>query len=83
MCRKKSRWHPSARLKSVCARGDLLFVTLYEPPGGQATKSELYQHCHEMGNLVRAGLGETVSGMTLSREGVTHGGETLSEHSIL
>jgi len=73
----KTRWHPSARLEPACARGDLLFITLYEPLGRQATRSELYQRCHEMGDLVRAGLGEWRNGTTLSG-GEGCNGTTLS-----
>ena len=53
----RTRWHPYRNHEAACARGDLVYLSLYEPMGRQATRAELYQRCHEMGDYVTAALG--------------------------
>ena len=52
------RWHPSRRLESWCARGRMLFLSLYPPSPRRLSAAELSQRCHEMGDLVVSKLGE-------------------------
>ena len=53
----RTRWHPPRSQERACAKGDLLYLSLYDPMSREATKAELYQRCHEMGNFVTAALG--------------------------
>ena len=52
----KTRWHPLRQQEAACAAGKILYLSLYEPMGRKATKSELYERCHEMGDYVVAAL---------------------------
>ena len=58
------RWHPPREKERFCAEGRMLFLSLYPPMNRLPTKSELYRRCHEMGDIVMAGLGK--SGATAS-----------------
>lgn len=51
------RWHPSRRLEPFCAAGRMLFLSLYPAMTRQPTKKELYERCHEMGDIVKAKMG--------------------------
>ena len=53
------RWHPGRQYEKYCAEGRMLFLSLYPVLDRLPTKSELYQRCHEMGDIVVAGLRET------------------------
>ncbi len=44
--------------EKYCAEGRMLFLSLYPVLDRLPTKSELYRRCHEMGDIVVAGLGE-------------------------
>lgn len=50
------RWHPGRRAERFCAEGRMLFLSLYPVLNRTLTKRELYLRCHEMGDLVVAGL---------------------------
>jgi len=50
------RWHPGRQYEKYCAEGRMLFLSLYPVMDRQPTKSELYQRCHEMGDIVVDGL---------------------------
>ena len=50
------RWHPTREKEKFCAEGRMLFLSLYPTMNRQPTKQELYQRCHEMGDIVSAGL---------------------------
>lgn len=50
------RWHPPLEKEKFCAQGRMLFLSLYEATARQPTRKELYERCHEMINLARAGL---------------------------
>lgn len=51
------RWHPSRRLEPFCAAGRMLFLSLYPAMARQPTKKELYERCHEMGDVVKEKMG--------------------------
>ena len=46
------RWHPGRRYEKYCAEGRMLFLSLYPVMDRLPTKLELYQRCHEMGDIV-------------------------------
>ncbi len=50
------RWHPSRQHELLCAQGRMLFLSLYPAMERKPTTAELYQRCHEMGNLIVEGL---------------------------
>jgi len=50
------RWHPGRQYEKYCAEGRMLFLSLYPVMDRQPTKQELYQRCHEMGDIAVAGL---------------------------
>ena len=52
------RWHPGRQYERFCAEGRMLFLSLYPVLNRTPTKKELYQRCHEMGDLAVAGLSE-------------------------
>ncbi len=50
------RWHPPREKERFCAEGRMLFLSLWPSMERQPTKQELYQRCHEMGDIVVEGL---------------------------
>lgn len=46
-----TRWHPSERQEKWCARGRMVFLSLWEGGPRRPSRAELYQRCHEMGDL--------------------------------
>lgn len=50
------RWHPSEKQEKFCALGKMLFLSLYPYMARQPTNKELYDRCHEMGDIVESGL---------------------------
>jgi hypothetical protein len=46
------RWHPSRQYEKFCAEGRMLFISLWPAMTREPTNAELYQRCHEMGDLV-------------------------------
>ena len=50
------RWHPGPRHEPFCADGRMLFLSLYSEMARQPTRKELYDRCHEMGDIVTEGL---------------------------
>ena len=50
------RWHPGRQYEKYCAEGRMLFLSLYPVMNRLPTKQELYQRCHEMGDIVVNGL---------------------------
>ena len=50
------RWHPTRTYEPFCASGRMLFLSLYPAMAREPTKAELHQRCHEMGDIVVAGL---------------------------
>ena len=51
------RWHPSEKREPFCAKGRMLFLSLYPPVKRQLTNTELHERCHEMGEIVERSLG--------------------------
>lgn len=52
------RWHPTRNKEALCAKGRMLFLTLYEPETKRPDRTTLYKRCHEMGDLI---VGRAVS----------------------
>lgn len=46
------RWHPSREYECFCAEGRMLFLSLYSAMARDPSRSELYERCHEMGDIV-------------------------------
>lgn len=51
-----ARWHPARNKEALCARGRMLFLSLYEPTAAKTDDATLYRRCHEMGTLVQQAL---------------------------
>ncbi len=45
------RWHPPRQKEPFCARGRMLYLSLYEATTREPTNAELYARCHEMVDL--------------------------------
>ena len=51
------RWHPSRNKEALCAKGRMLFLSLWEASAKKPDNATLYKRCHEMGALaVQASL---------------------------
>ena len=50
------RWHPPREKERFCAEGRMLFLSLWPSMERQPQRAELYQRCHEMGDIVVEGL---------------------------
>ena len=50
------RWHPPREKERFCAEGRMLFLSLWPPMERQPQRAELYQRCHEMGDIAVEGL---------------------------
>ncbi len=48
------RWHPSRAKEALCARGRMLFLSLYPPQPARPDNATLHRRCHEMGDLILA-----------------------------
>ena len=46
------RWHPTRNKEALCAKGRMLFLSLYEPSAARPDNATLYKRCHEMGDLI-------------------------------
>ena len=46
------RWHPGRQYEKYCAEGRMLFLSLWPAMAREPTRAELYQRCHEMGDLI-------------------------------
>lgn len=51
-----TRWHPGERREKWCAKGRMLFLSLWEGGVRRLDNTELWRRCHEMGEVVGAGL---------------------------
>ena len=68
------RWHPSRQYERFCAEGRMLFLSLYPAMAREPTRQELYRRCHEMGDVVVAGLSSrTNSGGAMENENGRYG----------
>ena len=50
------RWHPSRGYEKFCAEGRMLFISLWPAMAREPTRAELYERCHQMGDIVVEGL---------------------------
>ena len=55
------RWHPTRNKEALCAKGRMLFLSLYEPSAKKPDRATLYRRCHEMGDLAVAWLAAIAS----------------------
>lgn len=46
------RWHPPRNKEALCAKGRMLFLSLWEPCAAKPDNATLYQRCHEMGDII-------------------------------
>ncbi len=49
------RWHPTRNKEALCAKGRMLFLSLYEPSTKKPDRATLYLRCHEMGDMFAKG----------------------------
>ena len=47
-----SRWHPPRNKETLCAKGRMLFLSLWEPCAASLDNTTLYKRCHEMGDVL-------------------------------
>ena len=46
------RWHPPRNKEALCAKGRMLFLSLWEPCAAKPDNATLYRRCHEMGDII-------------------------------
>ena len=46
------RWHPPRNKEALCAKGRMLFLSLWEPQAAKPDNATLYRRCHEMGDVL-------------------------------
>ena len=46
------RWHPPRNKEALCAKGRMLFLSLWEPQAAKPATATLYTRCHEMGDVL-------------------------------
>ncbi len=46
------RWHPPRNKEALCAKGRMLFLSLWEPSAARPDNATLYKRCHEMGDIL-------------------------------
>ncbi len=46
------RWHPPRNKEALCAKGRMLFLSLWEPQAARPDNATLYRRCHEMGDAI-------------------------------
>ena len=51
------RWHPGRQYEKFCAEGRMLFISLWPAMAREPTKAELYDRCHQMGDIVVEEIG--------------------------
>lgn len=56
------RWHPTRNKEILCAKGRMLFLSLYIASPAKPDKATLYKRCHEMGDLVLEALASSCTG---------------------
>ena len=50
--RHGERWHPPRNKEALCAKGRMLFLSLWEPQAAKPDNATLYRRCHEMGDAI-------------------------------
>ena len=76
------RWHPPRNKEALCAKGRMLFLSLWEPCAARPDNATLYKRCHEMGDIIlrakRLGRSKPLKGGTasggLASSGLASGG---------
>ena len=48
-------WHPPRNKEALCAKGRMLFLSLYPASATRPDNATLYRRCHEMGDLILKG----------------------------
>ena len=70
------RWHPPRNKEALCAKGRMLFLSLWEPRAARPDNATLYKRCHEMGDMLlgakRLGKSKTL------KDGTASGGESAA-----
>ena len=61
------RWHPPRNKEALCAKGRMLFLSLWEPCAARPDNATLYKRCHEMGDIL-------LKAKRLSRKKTLNGG---------
>ena len=73
------RWHPPRNKEALCAKGRMLFLSLWEPCAARPDNATLYKRCHEMGDILlgakRLGRSKTLKDGTAGISSVAAGGE--------
>ena len=46
------RWHPPRNKEALCAKGRMLFLSLWAPQAAKPDNATLYRRCHEMGDVL-------------------------------
>ena len=47
-----ARSHPARSKEALCAKGRMLFLSLWEPTAAKPDNATLYKRCHEMGDIL-------------------------------
>lgn len=68
------RWHPPRNKEALCAKGRMLFLSLWEPCAAKPDNATLYQRCHEMGDVILLGAKRLGRSNTLKSGGDLAGG---------
>ena len=63
------RWHPPRNKEALCAKGRMLFLSLWEPCAAKPDNATLYQRCHEMGDVMLLGAKRLSRSQTLKSSG--------------
>ena len=62
------RWHPPRNKEALCAKGRMLFLSLWEPCAAKPDNATLYQRCHEMGDIILLGTKHLGRSKTLKND---------------
>ena len=63
------RWHPPRNKEALCAKGRMLFLSLWEPCAAKPDNATLDQRCHEMGDVILLGAKRLGRSKTLKSDG--------------
>ena len=50
--RHGERWYPPRNKEALCAKGRMLFLSLWAPQAAKPDNATLYRRCHEMGDVL-------------------------------
>ena len=75
-----ARSHPPRSKEALCAKGRMLFLSLWEPTAAKPDNVTLYKRCHEMGDIL-LGAKRLGKSKTLRAEGTDLGGSSLPDGS--